>query len=221
MDNQFAPLVDPIVQYVLDIQRRIAGPRDSHPGADDVYDELVRLFQKSRQAAATLDRPRDYTELAERALVYWADEVLINSNWEHAQTWLLNKLLERTFYQERVAGSEFFARAKLAKVQSRDALETFLLCTALGFRGMYARDDGQVVRNTANRRVDPELARIGLDYYQQVRPQIKPFWAEDPKGASETPSLPGRTLLLRVSILTAVTVLTTLGVWILTEHLNG
>ena len=198
------------MKYVIDVRRRIAGPRAEHPGIDEVHDDLVNLIERSREAAAKVVRPRDYIELAERALVYWADEVLINSGWEHAETWRKVGLLEMTFYNATVAGHEFFVLAEQARARSRDALETFFLCLALGFQGRYARDGTHA---------HPELARFGVEAYRLVRPQLERFLPDEEVGPGESVPLPGRKLLLRVSVLTAVTVLATLAGWILTVHL--
>jgi type VI secretion system protein ImpK len=222
MNDQFALLVDPVVQYVLETQRRIAGQGAGHPGIDEVHDQLLNLLKQSRLSAASYERPRDYIELAEYALVYWADEVLINSSWVHADAWRGHRLLEWELYGEAVAGDAFFARAeKAAHSGSRDALETFFLCVALGFQGRCARDGVPRPRWSAGGPTDPELLRWGRDTFRAVREDLRGFLPRD-DGAEDVPGpLPGRTLLLRVSILSAVTVLATLAAWILTEHLAG
>jgi type VI secretion system protein ImpK len=212
MDDQFARLVDPIIKYVIDTLKRIAGPRAEQPDVDEVHKELVSLIQRSREAAAAADRSRDYTRLAERALVYWADEVLINSGWEHAETWREHKLLEKRFYNETVAGDEFFVLAEQARIQSRDALETFFLCLALGFQGRHASGGTQV---------GSPLERLGAGTYRLVRPQLRRF-LPDEEGAGapgESVPLPGTALLLRVSALTFVTVLASLAGWIMSVYL--
>src|SRR5262245_50565533 len=83
MNDRFASLVDPIVQFVIETLRRISGPDAEHPGLDEVHAGLVRLVEGSRRSARAMRSSdgagRHYLELAEYALVYWADEVLIRS----------------------------------------------------------------------------------------------------------------------------------------------
>src|SRR4051794_11253500 len=102
MSPRFARLVDPIFRYLFDARRRFVGAVDGHPGIDEVHDDLLRLFAEARASAASYDDGRDYTELAEYALVYWADEVLINSEWAHADGWRGDRLLEWELYKENV-----------------------------------------------------------------------------------------------------------------------
>ncbi len=56
MNESFARLVDPIVRYVLDTQRRIVAAGTGHPALDEVHDDLLALFKKSRAQATSLER---------------------------------------------------------------------------------------------------------------------------------------------------------------------
>jgi type VI secretion system protein ImpK len=219
MNDRFAPLVEPFLQSVIATRRRIAGPAADHPGLDEVHDELMRLIRKARHAAASLDRPADYTEMAEYALVYWADEVLINSSWAHAEDWRKHRLLEQALYREAVGGDAFFEKAKRARAESTDALETFFLCVALGFQGRYARDRARRPRWHDSGPVDPALLQWVGDAYRRVRPALEPFLPRDDDEGGGPARLPGRALFLRVSVLTALTVLSTMIALILSEHL--
>jgi type VI secretion system protein ImpK len=214
MNERFSLLVDPIFRYVLETQRRIEG-HGAQPGLDEVHDELIRLIKKARRSAASYDRPRHYTELAEYALVYWADEVLINSAWVHAENWRSTRLLEWELYQEAVAGDKFFTKAETARMQSRDALETFFLCVAMGFQGRFAVSKKPLPRWLGAGSVHPGLREWSKDAYRHVRENLTRLMPrDDARTDGETMVLPGRRLLLRVSVLTAITVLSTLCVWI-------
>jgi type IV/VI secretion system ImpK/VasF family protein len=222
MTKRFHQIVDPIFRYMIDIQRRFVGPGMGHPSLNEVHDELVRLFHKARSSAAAEERPRDYTELAEFALVYWVDEVLINSDWAHAGEWRGHRLLEWEFYGEALAGDKFYAKAELARDRSRDAFETFFLCVALGFQGRFARDKALRPRWREGAQVHPELKEWGRQAYRIVRENLDRFAPRDDSAEGAGPGrLPGRALLLRVSILVCVTILTTLLTWIATYSLRG
>ena len=70
-------------------------------------------------------------------MVYWIDEVLINSGWDHATEWKQH-ILEWDIYQERLRADRFYEIAHEAEtLAGTDPLETFFLCVALGFRGRY------------------------------------------------------------------------------------
>ena len=97
--------------------------------------EVLALLAEAEQRA-----PRELAgdfALAKYALVYWIDEILINSSWSHALDWR-EHILEWDFYRERLGGEAFFDRAREAEALSRtDPLEVFFLCVALGFQGKY------------------------------------------------------------------------------------
>ena len=46
MNESFAHLVDPIVRYVIDTQRRIALASAGQPSLDEVHDDLMRSIQE-------------------------------------------------------------------------------------------------------------------------------------------------------------------------------
>jgi hypothetical protein len=221
MSPHFARLVDPILRYMLDAQRRFAGAGAGHPGIDEVHDDLLRLFTEARSSAASCDDPRGYTELAEYALVYWVDEILINSEWAHAEGWRGDRLLEWELYKENVAGDEFFAKAEAAVRRSPDALEVFFHCVALGFQGRYARDKARRPRWQGGGPVHPELSEWVRETYGLVREGLREFLPRDGADPGDLGPLPGRRLLLRVSLLTALTTLSTLTAWILVQHWTG
>jgi type VI secretion system protein ImpK len=203
MNDSFARLVDPFFQEVIRLQEGFSDPTSAHPSVSEVHDRLVALIQESRQAAAVYHRPRDYTELAEYALVYWADEVLIGSGWVHAKDWLTEGLLEDRLYTTMVGGNDFFKKAERAHTRSRDALETFFVCVMLGFRGCYR----------------------GHDLKPWVEETYQAIYHSAPSLAHDSPAdgpgaLLGRTLLLRASVLAMITVLATLAALIATAHLD-
>jgi hypothetical protein len=124
-----------------------------------------------------------------------------------------------------VAGVEFFKKAEAAaavEARSRDALETFFLCVALGFQGRYARFKDRRPRWSAPGEVEPQLVAWGKGAFRLVRGPLEPFMAPGKDDRKNDPdSLPGRALLLRVSILTACTVLFAMAAMMLSDYLNA
>lgn len=140
MNERLSSRVYPTILHVLDLLDRIYGRR---PGSSpDPREE----FPKLKQYLGQLDsgRATKEDELVKAALVYWIDEVLVNSPWEHANHWK-DYTLEREFYDSRDRAFEFFEKAKGARTLSPpDALEGFYLAVALGFQGIYR--DGPVAK---------------------------------------------------------------------------
>lgn len=214
MTESFARLVDPFVQETLQYLEGFSEPASRHPGLVEVHNRLVSLLEEARQAAVSLPRPREYLELAESALVYWADEVLIRSRWMHASVWRRDGLLEQALYHDNVGGDEFFTKAERARAESRDALETFFLCVTLGFRGRHGvkGSDGVV-----GPRADAWLIDWIDKSYALIYQPIAPFLPPDPPDPAPG-TLPGRALLLQSSVLTMITVLATLAAVIAAAH---
>ncbi|CAK9081108.1 Type VI secretion system baseplate component TssK1 [Durusdinium trenchii] len=102
--------------------------------------------------------------LAKSAMVYWIDELLVNSDWTYASQWRDNPL-EREIYGSRNRAWKFFENADYARsLESTDALEVFGQCVALGFQGIYRSESLRraVFQDTAQRNADdpPEEAEI-------------------------------------------------------------
>src|SRR5262249_19426289 len=109
----------------------------------------VSLEEAEQQAGASSQLAHDFA-LAKHALVYWIDEVLINSSWEHAMEWRQH-ILEWDIYQERLRADRFYEKAHEAEaLPPTDPLETFYLGVALGFRGRYI-DSPAELRKWADR----------------------------------------------------------------------
>lgn len=133
MTDAFASKVYPLILYVLGLLDRIQQRRGPEPTPKE---ELPRLKQYLGQLDSRGNDQKDF-ELARSALVYWIDELLVNSSWRHANEWK-NHTLERELLDSRDRAWEFFEKAKAARALARpDALETFYLCVALGFLGIY------------------------------------------------------------------------------------
>lgn len=210
MNDAYAQLVGPVIQYVVDFPRRLEQGED--PPLREVRSDLTALLAEAEQRASTRDLAGDFAT-AKYALVYWVDEILINSSWSHALEWR-DHILEWEYYRERLAGEEFFEKARQAEGFTRtDALEVFFLCVALGFQGKYA--------------VNPaELARWSARVYARVASASQPadrFLPEDPRDGELGPlaPLPGKSMLLGVSVLVSVTALVTLACFLLAVHLTS
>lgn len=133
MNDAFAARVYPTILYVLDLRDRITTRRGREPNPTD---ELPRLKQYLGQLDSRGADQRDF-ELAKSALVYWIDEMLVNSDWSHASFWRDNTL-ERDLFDSRDRAWKFFDNAKSARSLGRpDALEVYFLAAALGFEGIY------------------------------------------------------------------------------------
>jgi type VI secretion system protein ImpK len=209
MNDAFAKLVGPTLQFGLSFPQRLA--QGEQPSLSEVRTELMEMIDEAgRRAAASRELADDFA-LARHALVYWIDEVLINSRWAHAGEWR-DHILEWDYYRERLGGEKFFEKARDAEVRAgTDPLEVFFLCVSLGFQGRYAFSR-------------PELQAWSARAYRRIvqgNPPPDRFLPDDPGDDEILRPLPGKSVLLTVSVLVSITALATLACFIMAVHMTG
>lgn len=206
MTDAFASLVSPVIQYVIDLQQRL-DQGESPPLGPEREHILVALDEAQRKASVSGQLAHDF-DLAKHALVYWIDEILINSHWSHALEWR-QQILEWDIYQERLRADRFFEKAQEAEaLAGTDPLETYYLCVALGFRGRYV--DSQI-----------ELRGWAERIYNRIvsgSRQPEKFLPDETVEREPLHPLPGQSILLAVSVLVSVTALFTLLCFVLAVH---
>jgi len=220
MNDHFADAVAEVIQGALEFQGSLRAGKV--PTVEEARPRFIRLIDAfAKKGAEQPARKLDF-DLARSALVYWIDEMLtLHWGWEHAEEFRavclelyytdLKSLKERSPRQHdrAVEGPyRFFEMAEMAKTRDEpDALETFFLCAALGFRGRYDMRENLLV-----------------DWARQVQAQIAPRLrrkeAEAPIVGLALRRLRGQHLLLGVSVLVAVTSLVTLIGFIVAVHLR-
>lgn len=179
MTNDFGQRVYPVIRYVLNVLKQVRAAEQDAPGANEVASRLKTLLSQFDVEGA---RSNEF-DLAKRALVYWIDEVLINSEWEDANWWSDNTL-ERHFYDSRERAWRFFEKAAVARqLQDLDALETFYLCACLGFWGTY-RDRKSTASSGDKPTSDtwPEMPIVKADNEPESEAELK----DEPKKPTST-----------------------------------
>jgi type VI secretion system protein ImpK len=203
MTDVFASLVSPVFQFLIDLQHRLE--QGESPALESEREHILSLLGEADQKAATSSQLAHDWDLARRALVYWIDEILINSSWKHALAWRQH-ILEWDLYQERLRADRFYEIAQEAEaLAGTDPLETFYLCVALGFRGRHV-DSPAELRKWSERVYNRILAG---------GQQAEKFLPDEPIEREPLRPLPGPSMLLAVSILVSITALFTLACFVL------
>ncbi len=141
MSPAFANVVDPIFAEFIEILEQIHVGRADAP--ENVRGRLDRQFQ---QADAAFGDRADWL-LAKYAVVALIDETLKAVPWD-GSNWWTNNSLEFYYFKTNDAAVQFFLRAKeAAQLPQRNALETFYVCVALGFRGLYHLEEKAFLAN--------------------------------------------------------------------------
>ncbi len=138
MTPRFAQHVDKIFMRAFDLLESInAGNQPSPEEHQRVINDEIR------NAESALSVTGENWKLAKYALVSWIDELLLNAAYWSGREWWENHLLEWYHFQTAECHERFYIQAKTAASLpgADDALETFYVCTMLGFRGVYRPED--------------------------------------------------------------------------------
>lgn len=154
MHGSFENKVVPLTLYVLSVMDRIRSSDGVMPEQDEIRSRIKNLLGQFNMRGPRAD---DFA-LAKSAMVFWIDELLVNSEWQHAAEWRDNPL-EREIYGSRSRAWKFFENADYARsLEQTDALETFGQCVALGFQGIYRSEGLRAAEITANRLTEASQA---------------------------------------------------------------
>ena len=145
MRDDLAGHVYPVLQHGLRLKARL--DRGERPVLLSEQAELKRLLGSpsqpapwgmGRDVAASIAISEPTRFLGVRyALTCWLDELFIESPW--SREWDENKL-ESALFETNIRYRNFWEQARLAETtpDATDAVEAFLLCVLLGFRGELA-----------------------------------------------------------------------------------
>jgi len=181
MREEIANLVFPVLTHGLRVKERLGSSEP--PDFRAAQKELQGLLLADNAAARWPDyggeaapvrgggRSGDAFLGIRYALVCWLDEVMIaDTPWE--REWTENKL-EQALYETNDRAWQFWDQADRAAREGRtDALEAFLLCAMLGFRGNKQSED---VKDKLKEFQDQIDAGQGREWAAPVGSQPKSF----------------------------------------------
>lgn len=132
MEPAFAEAVDQVFVAALELLERISTGEAASPA-----EERTRIKNWIDRAESMVPGGEEW-DLAKYALVGWLDAQMVQAPWDGAIFWDDNPL-EREFYYDRRAFTDFFVKAKrAAQLPKKNALEVYYLCVVFGFRGLYS-----------------------------------------------------------------------------------
>jgi type VI protein secretion system component VasF len=171
MTPEFSDLVYKVISYTLDLMERVE--LGSAPDLETERSRLIELLPANAGPAIQADYAGDgRTFLGARyALACWIDELfIVYSAW--AERWK-PLVLEQALFGTRLRYERFWEQAKIVlrrpgsprplSPPGPDALETFLLCILLGFRGTHRDAPEQGAPETVQGYVDEmrqQVARV-------------------------------------------------------------
>ena len=112
-------------------------PPDQHRDAASLRAQLLSLLDQFAIHPAAAGVSAVEREEARFAMVAFADEMILRSDWSRRGDWLADPLQLQLFHTNR-GGDEFFERLARLRPEFTEAREVFFLCLAFGFEGQYA-----------------------------------------------------------------------------------
>ena len=133
----------------------------SQPMPEVLYQRMSTFIQRAMDQAHQQFGPQDAQDIT-YAIVALTDEVVLSKGGALRDYWLAN-LLQLRFFNENVAGENFFVRLSqlLSQPNRQDALRVYYLCLLFGFQGRYRVRGGEVELANIIDQVSGALMRQG------------------------------------------------------------
>jgi type VI secretion system protein ImpK len=132
-------LAGDLVGYILLFQQAPESNRADFSALRSYVLSLLEGFAKCPESHAF---PPDDLEEARFALVAWADEMILRTDWRERNQWTREPLQLQLFGTNR-AGNEFYEHLERLRHDQVDAREVYFVCLLLGFEGGYAGRDAE------------------------------------------------------------------------------
>lgn len=133
-DRSLGRLAGDFLGFVLLFQE---APDSNRPAVPSLRNHLLTLLDGFAKHPDAQRYPSDEVEEARFALVAWADEMILRTEWSGREEWL-RELLQLQLYRTNRAGDEFYDHLARLRPDQTHAREVYFLCLALGFEGQYA-----------------------------------------------------------------------------------
>ncbi|MEK9148523.1 MAG: DotU family type IV/VI secretion system protein [Candidatus Desantisbacteria bacterium] len=151
MDNQMSlyELTSQLFLFLVSFRHKIR--KGVAVSVSEMRSRLGRIFDDHEAIARQDVRLWNLYKRVKYPLAALADEIILTSQWEHAQEWA-EELLEKRFFNTSIAGSEFFKLTEElleSNFPHKDDIEVgqiFYICLSLGFKGKY-NEDAQELRS--------------------------------------------------------------------------
>lgn len=106
----------------------------------DLFKKLYFYLSKIREDSSNQTFQVEATDAALFAVCAWADEQIMNSEWEGVSDRWSNTLLQKVFFDTSLAGSEFFDKMNNLSTRQMLAKDIYAYCLTCGFKGKYVYD---------------------------------------------------------------------------------
>ncbi len=160
-------LASPLFLFLVSFRRKV---QKGYAASESmVLGDLDEIFAKMGRQVRNDPRLEALYDKAKYPLVVLADEVLLHSGWEHADSWQRNHLLEERLFRTNIGGDKIFSLASELKYEDVEMASILFTAISLGVRGTYHRKPEKLaeIRGKLNRQMSENLA----DSRHQLTPE--------------------------------------------------
>ncbi len=142
--------MDRITEVTKDCFNAIAQTREAEAGSlpapEELYARLRQYVDELLRRAAAAGLGREEANDVAYALVALADEVVLSKPSEELRAFWISQPLQMHYFQENVAGEQFFVRLEAIRKDARRAeiLRAYYLVLLFGFQGRYRVRGGEL-----------------------------------------------------------------------------
>jgi type IV/VI secretion system ImpK/VasF family protein len=135
---------------------------------EEVQKELLQIFREQEMKVRRNPALTSAYDQVRYPLVVFADEVILNSDWEFAQDWE-KELLEQRFFESEVGGDRFFELCEEPAMSNPDVAAIFYTCLLMGFRGRYEPESEQL--RILKQNIQAKCPRLNGDQQELLYPE--------------------------------------------------
>lgn len=151
-------LASPLFLFLVSFRRKVG---KGYPVSIQLVEQdLGEIFRQMEQRSRNDPRLDALYNEAKYPLWVLADEVLLHSEWAHADTWQREHLLEEKFHGTKVGGDELFRRASELSHEQVELAAIYYVAISLGVKGTHHSDPAKLeeIKNKLFRQLSDYLA---------------------------------------------------------------
>lgn len=132
--EKHATFAEPFSRFMVDVTVALDAKALS---AEELFIELSEGVNNTQASAIYIGAEKEAINAALFAVCVWADEQIMNAEWEGVSDIWSNTLLQKEFFNTNLGGELFYEKLDALFGGTMIAHDVYALCLAQGFKGKY------------------------------------------------------------------------------------
>jgi len=138
MNRQLMEKAEPVIDLLIGFRVRIKSGEEIDPGY--LRSTILKSLETMESGMRLVPELHNKIETVKHILVYFTDEVILDSGWAYVDQWF-EDLLELELFNSRLGGEQFYEKLEREGMVDDELAELFYTCLSLGFRGKFGNDE--------------------------------------------------------------------------------